>query len=370
MANPKAIVELTHTVRKLAVSKIGDINEINRETTFLALNALIEAARAGNAGKGFAVVANQVKHVSKRISEVTDTLNKELTGSLKELTELGDLMIERMRGLDGQRCADLALNMIDVIDRNLYERSCDVRWWATDSAVVDCLTNPHPQTASHASDRLGVILDSYTVYKDLWVVDAQGVVVANGRRSTYPVIGSQVGDAHWFKAALKTRSGADYVASDVQTLAHLKHAQVATYSTAIREDGAPNGRVLGALVIFFDWAPQAEAVVKGVRLSEDEWSRTRCMIVDSSFRVIASSDGQGVLGETFALRTDGASTGFYTDASQTTVSFAATPGYETYKGLGWYGVVCQRAVADDAAKGLGKMPEAVPMPQTLRRVAF
>ncbi|VVE72080.1 chemotaxis protein [Pandoraea captiosa] len=343
MANPKAIVDLTHAVRKLAVSKIGDINEINRETTFLALNALIEAARAGNAGKGFAVVANQVKLVSKRIGEVTDSLNKELTGSLKELTELGDLMIERMGGHDGQRCADLALNMIDVVDRNLYERSCDVRWWATDSAVVTCLTDPHPEAAAHAADRLGVILDSYTVYKDLWVIDAQGVVVANGRRSDYPVMGSNVADAGWFKAALKTRSGADYVASDIQTLAHLRHAQVATYSTAIRENGLADGRVLGALVIFFDWAPQAEAVVKGVRLSDEEWARTRCMIVDSSFRVIASSDGQGVLSETFHLRTDGATSGFYTDpVKRTTVAFAATPGYETYKGLGWYGVVCQQ----------------------------
>ncbi|NHH81978.1 Methyl-accepting chemotaxis protein IV [Burkholderia gladioli] len=61
MANPRAIVDLTHEVRRLATGKIGDINDINRETTFLALNALIEAARAGEAGKGFAVVANQVK---------------------------------------------------------------------------------------------------------------------------------------------------------------------------------------------------------------------------------------------------------------------------------------------------------------------
>jgi hypothetical protein len=82
MSNPQAIVDLTHEVKRLATSKISDINDINRETTFLALNALIEAARAGNAGKGFAVVANQVKHVSRRISEMTTDLNKNLAGSL------------------------------------------------------------------------------------------------------------------------------------------------------------------------------------------------------------------------------------------------------------------------------------------------
>ncbi|SDE35397.1 methyl-accepting chemotaxis protein [Paraburkholderia lycopersici] len=343
MSNPQAIVDLTHEVKRLASGKINDINDINRETTFLALNALIEAARAGDAGKGFAVVASQVKHVSTRISDITTGLNKELAGSLSKLTELGDNMIERMRSLDGQRCTDLALNMIDIIDRNLYERSCDVRWWATDSAVVECLADGSAGAASHACSRLEVILESYTVYRDLWVVDANGVVVANGRHSTYAVRGQNVAGAEWYKSAMKTASGSQYVASDVETLALLRNAQVATYSTAIREGGALDGRVLGALVIFFDWAPQAETVVKGVRLSEEEWRRSRCMIVDSSFRVIAASDGKGILDERFRLQTSGKSSGSYRDVDGSIVSFAATPGYETYRGLGWYGVISQKS---------------------------
>jgi hypothetical protein len=350
MANPHAIVDLTYEVKKLATGKISDINDINRETTYLALNALIEAARAGDAGKGFAVVANQVKHISKRISEITDGLNKELAGSLARLTKLGDGMIERMHTHEGQRGADLALNMIDIVDRNLYERSCDVRWWATDSAVVECLENESPETCARASERLSVILDSYTVYKDLWVVNAEGTVVASGRGANYRAVGSRVADEPWFKAAMKTRSGADYAACDVEALPLLNHAQVATYSTAIRENAQTDGRALGALVIFFDWAPQAQAVIKGVRLDDEEWARTRCLIVDSSSRVIASSDGKGVLTETFKLRTDGRSTGFYQESGGTTISFAATPGYETYKGLGWYGVVCQRPASPDAQR--------------------
>ena len=347
MANPQAIVDLTHQVRKLATSKIGDINDINREANFLALNALIEAARAGAAGRGFAVVANQVKHVSQRIGEVTDSLNRELVGSLSSLTALGDLMIGRMQSHEGQRCADLALNMIDIIDRNLYERSCDVRWWATDSALVACLDDAGAAARAHASRRLSVILDSYTVYKDIWVLDADGMIVASGRPAQYPVAGRNVARAPWFRAALTTASGEEYVADDVCTTSLLHNAQVATYATAIREGGATHGKVLGALVIFFDWAPQAQAVVKGVRLTDAEWGRTRCMILDSSFRVLASSDGEGVLTEVFPLRPDQRRAGFYQDGGMT-VSFAATPGYETYKGLGWYGVVCQRA---DASMG-------------------
>ncbi|MCX5541111.1 methyl-accepting chemotaxis protein [Paraburkholderia sp. CNPSo 3076] len=345
MSNPREIVELTHHVKKLATGKISDINDINRETTFLALNALIEAARAGNAGRGFAVVANQVKHVSARIGEITTVLNRELAGSLSKLTDLGDSMIERLSSHEGQRCADLALNMIDVIDRNLYERSCDVRWWATDSAVVDCLANQSAETLAYASRRLSVILDSYTVYRDLWIVDAAGNVVANGRPDTYAVHDRNVAEASWFRDAMKTPSGVDFVAGDIEALPYLKHAHVATYATAIRENGAVDGKPLGALVIFFDWAPQASTVVKGVRLTEEEWRRTRCMIVNASHRVIASSDDKGVLEEQFRLTTDGKPTGFYRLTDGRTVSFAATPGYESYRGLGWYGVVVQAAPA-------------------------
>jgi Methyl-accepting chemotaxis protein (MCP) signalling domain len=345
MSNPQEIVELTHQVKKLATGKISDINDINRETTFLALNALIEAARAGEAGRGFAVVANQVKQVSARISDITTVLNKELAGSLSKLTDLADNMIERLRSHEGQRCADLALNMIDIIDRNLYERSCDVRWWATDSAVVDCLASGSAQAQEYASHRLAVILDSYTVYLDLWIVDAVGTVVANGRPNRYPVGAKNVADAIWFTEAMKTPSGSDFVASDVQALSLLKNAHVATYATAIREQGAVGGRPLGALVIFFDWTQQVSTVVNGVRLSDEDRKRTRCLIVDSAFRVIASSDGKGILNEQFRLVTEGKTSGFYRVPDGRTVSFAATPGYESYRGLGWYGVVIQALTA-------------------------
>jgi hypothetical protein len=341
VANPREIVELTHQIRKLATGKISDINDINRETTFLALNALIEAARAGNAGRGFAVVANQVKHVSTKIAEITTVLNKELAGSLSRLTELGDSMIDRLRLHEGQRGADLALNLVEIIDRNLYERSCDVRWWATDSSVVDCLAVANADAIEYASRRLGVILGSYTVYLDLWIVAADGTIVANGRPGTYAVVGRNVADTSLFEDAMSTKTGAEFVAADVASSPLLNRAQVATYATAIRENGAVDGRPLGVLVIFFDWAPQAQAVVKGVRLTEDEWKRTRCLIVDSSFRIIASSDGKGILDDRLRIATNGKTSGFYYENDGSTVSFAATPGYESYRGLGWYGVVVQ-----------------------------
>ena len=123
MADPERVVELSRRVGKIANDKIALISAITRETKILALNALIEATRAGEAGRGFAVVANEVKAVSERIADIATELSTELAGSISDLTELGELMAGQMRG---QRLADLALNMIEIIDRNLYERSCDV----------------------------------------------------------------------------------------------------------------------------------------------------------------------------------------------------------------------------------------------------
>ena len=176
MAEPERIVELLRVVSGIAADKIRTIKQVTAATRILALNALVESNRAGEAGRGFAVVANEVKSISGRINKVTQELESELSCNIDELTELGEAMIMHVRG---NRLADLSLNMIEIIDRNLYERSCDVRWWATDSAVVDCLTHETDAAARFACKRLGVILDSYTVYLDLWIANADGTVVAN-----------------------------------------------------------------------------------------------------------------------------------------------------------------------------------------------
>jgi hypothetical protein len=121
----------------------------------------------------------------------------------------------------------------------------------------------------------------------------------------------------------------------------LGDAQVATYVASVREGGDPHGKPLGVLAVHFDWEPQARAIVQGVRLTPEEASRTRVMLVDAGRRVIAASDGKGILTSEFPLKADGRPSGSYTDAAGRVVAFHLTPGYETYRGLGWYGVIEQ-----------------------------
>jgi hypothetical protein len=332
---PERVLALSQEVSTLAQQKVDQIRRVTTGTKILALNASIEAARAGNAG--FSIVAREVGNISDKIDKLARDLHGDLGQKIGELQKLGHGLIANIRGT---RLADLALNMIDVIDRNLYERSCDVRWWATDSAVVDCSAQPAQDTCDHASTRLGVILDSYTVYLDLWIASRDGVVLANGSPQRFAASGKNVSAEPWFRRALETRDGTEFVACDI---AHnsILDAHVATYSAAIRENGQANGRILGVLGIFFDWQKQSQAVVDGIRLTADEQSRTRALILDSAGRIIAASGGTGLF-EKCALETNGHSMGTYVDKAGNIVGFALTPGYETYKGLGWFGALIQK----------------------------
>jgi len=334
---PEKILALTKQVSTLATSKVDEIRKITQMTKILSINASIEAARAGDSGSGFAVVAEAVGTVSKDIEAIAEKLQSDLGVKVKELNDVGLSLISNIKGT---RLADLALNMIDVIDRNLYERSCDVRWWATDSSVISCAANGTAESRS-AGERLAVILESYTVYLDIWIAGRDGTVVAHGRPAKYPsVLGTAVSNEDWFRKAMKTRDGGDFVACDIAANKHLGGAQVATYATAIRENGAKNGAPIGVLAIFFDWEKQSRDVVSNVRLTEAERQTTRCLILNSNHRVIAASGRLEDL-DHFPLKTNGQSIGAYVDDSGRLVGFALTPGYETYQGLGWYGALVQ-----------------------------
>lgn len=331
---------ITHTARAKAVTanKLRDIRSITNMLRILALNALIEAKRAGDMGAGFAVVADEVRQISTEVETISSLMSDELGAEINALEGLTQALVQESQGT---RLVDLALNAIEIADRNLYERTCDVRWWATDAAMVEAAATRDTAACRHASRRLGVILDAYTVYIDLWLCDLDGRILANGRPDRFKVIGQDVSTSPWFRQARQLASGNDFAVADIATESLLHDAQVATYATGVRANGEADGELLGILGIHFDWQPQARAIVEGVRLAEDERKRSRVLLVDAVGRVIAASDNQGILTQRIDLRSDGRAAGHYADAKGQLVAFHRTPGYETYQGLGWYGVILQ-----------------------------
>ncbi|MFD2272115.1 hypothetical protein ACFS07_15595 [Undibacterium arcticum] len=192
-----------------------------------------------------------LKTILDQISETGSRSNELFAKSIGDLYET--VLASSLR--DSEFVSHL---LVDLLDRNLYERSDDCRWWALTPELRSALACPERDRGM--IERIIGILEYinrlYTVYTRIFVYDHTGCIVActNPEQEGSSVIGTSI-DAATLAQVRALRTEQDYHVSSFTPTPLYGDAPTYVYHAAIR-DPVDDLRVVGGIGIVFDSAPE------------------------------------------------------------------------------------------------------------------
>lgn len=191
-------------------------------------------------------------HQANESNAFSHSLLEEIAGTGRKTKDQferasAELLTTVASGLLGEArfLADLA---VDVLDRNLYERANDCRWWATSPVLAT-------MDAAAARKTLAHINGLYTVYANVLLFDAHGVVIAasrdtqaEGRQLTQP----------WVAECLRLRDPMRYAVSPFEPSDLYDGVGTYVYAAPV----LAGGQAVGGVALVFDSTPQFEAMLR------------------------------------------------------------------------------------------------------------
>jgi hypothetical protein len=319
-------------INKQTYQKVQDDKE---SIQLISLNGIVFASKLGKRGGALGPIFNQITKTGDFVTSKMEDLLKEMArGEL-------DLNLKALENFSKQA--------IDLVDRNLFERSADIRWWATDEYFWHALQNPSEENFRKASERFKVINGSYTMYRNLILADATGEIKACSRTELKnELMKINVSDQQWFQMGMRTSASSEFAVQDVMKSVLEKHKDRSLiYSGGVRNDGSRIGETIGVLGICFDWDTEAKKILKTC-LPKDRNGEiidgSAAFYTNLSGEIIETTDANRFpvgkvldLPKQIVLTKAGEtiSTLIQYDNEKYIAGSSKTKGYREYEGLGW-----------------------------------
>ncbi len=179
---------------------------------------------------------------------------------------------------------------IDIMDRNLYERANDSRWWALTPLFIEELSSPSPDSQK-LNTLLQYINGLYTVYTNIFIYDKDKKIIASSQE---PEIIGKIIEDNAADQTLQNKTTQNYFVSKFEKTEFYNNEATYIYHASIRNKKS----TLGGIAVVFDATPEFLAILND---SSTNNAKTSSLFIDRTGMIIASTSTDYAITSTFPV---------------------------------------------------------------------